>query len=145
MASRKDIRAQLKSLLQTGLVGTGKPVQVVYGGQIADFQGQSPVVVIASAGSERRRWTFQGGRALHRFKIFVFVLYKDEAAGWGEEDAEDALDDIEQAIADILDANAGKCDHWKSLLYNGASDCGGVPVGGQEYRLETISVEAQGF
>lgn len=145
MAGRKDIRAQLQSLLEAGLVGDGKPVQVVYGGQVADFQGQSPVVVIASAGSERRRWTFKGGRALHRFKIFVFVLYKDAEAGWDEEDAEDLLDDIEESIAGILDANAGKCDYWQSLTYDAASECAGVPVAGEEYRVETIFVVAQAY
>lgn len=145
MASRKDIRAQLKTLLQTGLVGTGKPAQVVYGGQIADFQGQSPVVVIASAGTERRRMTFEGGRAVHHFKIFVFVLYKDAAAGWDEEDAEDKMDEIEDAIAGILDANAGKCSYWQALSYDRASECAGVPVAGEEYRVETIPVVVQAY
>lgn len=145
MAGRKDIRGHLQTLLQAGLVGEDKPVQVVYGGQIADFQKQSPVVVIASAGTERRRWTFQGGRALHRFTIYVFVLYKDEDAGWDEEDAEDLLDDIEEGIAGILEANAGKCDYWQSLAYDGASECAGVPVAGEEYRVETIPVVVQGY
>lgn len=145
MASRADIRGQLKTILQAGLVGEGKPAQVVYGGQIADFQGQSPVVVVASAGTDRKRWTFQGGKAVHRFKVFVFVLYKDAAAGWDEEDAEDKLDEIEEAIAGILDANAGKCNYWQSLSYEGASECAAVPVAGEEYRVETIPVVVQAY
>jgi hypothetical protein len=71
--SRKAVREEIGALLTTRLTGA-----TVYPDQPSSFDGQSPVVVVASAGSEREgiaHRTF-GGPIAPQFAldVYVFVL-----------------------------------------------------------------------
>ena len=137
--SRKDARKHLAGQLKAQLVGTGLPAQAVYDYRVGDFQGQSPVVVVSSGGSLRERFSFQGTKPKHALTIHVFVLYADETGAWTEADAEDALDDIEEIIANTLAANQ-KSSYWEAITPTAPSETSGVMVGGKEYRTEVITV-----
>ena len=137
--SRKEARQHLADLLSVALVGTGKPAQAVYAYQVGDFQGQSPVVVVSSGGSVRERFTYTGTKPKFNLTIHVFVLYADETGAWTEQDAENALDDIEQIIGATLAANQ-KTAYWEALTPVNISQTGGVMIGGKEYRTEVFSV-----
>lgn len=137
--SRKEARAHLAGQLAGALVGAGKPAQAVYDYRVGDFQGQSPVVVVSSGGSNRERFTFRGTKPSFELTIHVFVLYADEAGTWTEENAEDALDDIEEVIAETLTANQ-RTNYWEAISFVEPSQTGSVMVGGKEYRTEVISV-----
>ena len=149
-ANREAVRDAVATLLEDGLTGTGNPVQAVYNHQVGDFAGQSPVVVVSSAGSGRPAMTFSGNRATFWLNVHVFVLYSDEG-DWGEDDAEDRLDLIEADIAGIVDTNRGPTDDWQKLGYGermsgaGRSQTGAVVVGGLEYRTELIPLQAEVF
>jgi hypothetical protein len=137
--SRKSAREHLAGQLTGALVGTGKPAQAVYAYRVGDFQGQSPVVVVSSGGTLRERFTFKNTRPVYTFTIHVFVLYADEAGTWTEQDAEDALDDIEEIIASTIQANQ-KSPYWETISFDAPSQTAGVMVGGKEYRTEVITV-----
>lgn len=139
--SRKTARDALTGLLQTALVGTGKPAQAVYGYQVGDFGGQSPVVVVASGPVLRERKGF--GACWHTtatLLVFVFVAYA--AAGWTEANAEDALDSIEAAVADVVLANSSTAT-WNGLTYEQATEPGSMTIGGVEYRSEVIRLSCE--
>lgn len=139
--SRKTVRDALTGLLQTALVGSGKPAQAVYGYQVGDFGGQSPVVVVASGPIERERKGF--GPCWHTsatLLVYVFVAYA--ATGWTEANAEDALDSVEAAIADVVLANSSTAT-WHGLKYEGPTEPDGVEIGGVEYRREVIRLRCE--
>lgn len=143
VVSRQPARAGLATLLETALVGTGLPVQAVYAYQVGEFQGQSPVVVVTSGPMERLRDTMgECYRSRFNLLIYVFVLYADPGTGWGEDDAEDALDAIEALIAATLLTNT-RTANWDRLEYAGASDVDAVAIGGVEYRRELITLTVE--
>lgn len=139
--SRETVRDAMAVLLEAELVGAGNPVQAVYGYQIGDFVGLSPVVIVSSAGTGRQRMTFEGSRATFYLNVYIFVLYTDEDA-WNEDDAEDRLDSIEEKIAGVLDANQRTAD-WEALDYVDRSVCDGIEIGGVEYRREVIPIKVE--
>lgn len=141
-STRETARDALTTLLQAALVGAGLPAQSVYGYQIGDFEGASPVVTVSSGPNRRELqrmgpcWTTT--TTLH---VHVFVLYSDGDT-WGEDDAEDALDDIEALIADVVLANRSTAN-WDKLSYAEATQPGGVVIGGLEYRMEYIPLQCE--
>jgi len=136
VTNRETIRDAFTTLLSAALVGTGLPVQAVYGYKKADFQGQSPVVVIAPSGTGRGAAAFDKTGSDVYLDVFVFVLYSDEG-DWDEADATDRLDLIEKEICDVVVDNNSTAN-WIDVDYEGRSTIDDVAVGGQEYQRERI-------
>jgi hypothetical protein len=145
VANRRLWRAAIASDINTALSTLTAP-PVVYAGQVADFAGQSPVVIVSSAGSDRPNDTYATQGTVLFINLDVFVLYADSENGWDEMDAEDALDDIEAAVAEWVLANGTRTPSasvgWTSLDYAArtGADIGPESIGGQEYRREQISL-----
>jgi hypothetical protein len=138
--SRQTVRDALASLLNTALVGTGKPAQAFYGYPVADFQGQSPVVVLMSMGSERTMESMSTRRkSLFHITVTTFTLYSD-GTSWTESDAEDKLDAVEAVVDETIAANLVTTD-WADIGYDGRSEAGNATIGGEQYRFETIPLE----
>lgn len=135
-SNRKTVRAALAALIAAGVPS----LQKVYDYRVSDFGGQSPVATVSASGTGRERATFQGSQALMYFQVDVFALYSD-GANWGEDDAEDAIDDIEAGIAAVVDANQ-KTEHWHSLSLEGRSQRIDVEIGGVEYVRELMVLVA---
>jgi hypothetical protein len=151
--SRKAARKALGLLLQYALEGEGKLAQKVYDHLPDDFGGASPVVCISSSG------TAPGGRGIGGtgiaqskffFEVMVFTA-APEGALWTDENAQDAQDDIEAVIRDVIRTNTVN-DAWSILRFSGqdrSTQVGErsrmlpVKVGGMPYDLESIFVEAQ--
>lgn len=143
MVNRETVRDAMAALLNTALVGTGLPVQAVYAYRVGDLGGQSPVVVVSSAGSERPRMTAAGGRTTVLLQVDVFVLYSDEDA-WGEDEAEDRLDLIEKTIAETIHSSQVTAN-WQAVDYAAQSERVDVEVGGLEYAREMILLRVEVF
>jgi hypothetical protein len=141
MNTRETARDALATLLSAALVGSGKPAQAFYGYPVADFQNQSPVVVLRSAGSERTMETMSTRRkSMLSFDIISFTLYADPASGWTEANAEDKLDAIEQVVDETIAANLVNGTTWADIGYDGKSSAGNVTIGGEQYRYELIPI-----
>jgi hypothetical protein len=135
--TRKACRKHLTTLLSAG-VSTAQEV-IPY--QKAELSGVSPVVMCVSAGSDR-----QPARAFHDsffLGIMVFVLHSDPESGWTEEDAEDALDDIEAEITAVIQANAREENYWESLEHDGTSAVDRINISGEFYLYEAHSVHVE--
>ena len=72
------------------------------------------------------------------FQVDVFVLYSD-LGSLGEDDAEDAIDNIEAAIAGVIDANQATAN-WTAVTQSGQSQRVDVEIGGVEYIREVMQV-----
>lgn len=141
--SRATIREQLAVILNTALVGTSKPCQAVYDYQPATFSGQSPVVTVSGAGSMRTPFTMQGNRLTAYLYIHVFTLYADADSGWTESDAEDRMDLIEKTIAETLQTYRKHTGYWINIAYSEPSQESSAEIGGDEYRIEVITVAVE--
>lgn len=137
-SNRGTVRKAFAALLTTAL---GALTQAVYAYRPADFGTQNPVVTVSSAGIQRKRATMQGSRATMYLQIDVFVLYADGAA-WGEDDAEDRIDDLEAAIAGVIDANQANAN-WYALSQADRSQRVDVEIGGVEYVREVLTVAVE--
>jgi len=143
--NRETVRDQLTALLSTALVD-GSTASVVYGYKVGDFNKQSPVVVVTSAGTDRGdKWLGASVRNVWAlFNIYVFIRYAIEGTAWGEDDAEDRLDLIEKKIADVLTDNAFLSGYWDKVEYQSSTDAQqDVEVGGVEYRREIIPIRVR--
>jgi hypothetical protein len=115
--------------------------QQVYADQPTDFSGQSPVVVVASGGSERDgspRRTF-GGPIAPSFALDVYVF-----ALAGEANVDDTLDDLEAAVAQFV-SDVPSAATWSAISYGAATETQFVTVvDGTEYKRERIPLVLTG-
>lgn len=136
--SRRAVREEVSALLATRLT----TAQQVYGDQPSSFGGQSPVVVVASAGSKREEQQIQrtfGGPIAPKFNLDIYVFVLAAATN-----ADDALDDLEAAIAQFV-ADAPKAQTWTAIGYDGRTDTSFVEVfDGSEYKRERIPLVLTG-
>lgn len=133
--NRKFIRKTFKAILSGGI----SEVQKVISGQVDDFKGQSPIIVLDSAGSTRTPIAVGSSYPDHKIDLFTFVLCSDPENGWTEENAEDQLDDIECKIGDLIDANQQSA-YWNAISYVQPSEAITVTIGGVDYRREVTTL-----
>lgn len=141
--NRKTLRNELASLLETNVAGTGNVAQAVYSSDRRDFAGQSPVVCVISAGRVRTPFGMTKSKWYNRVPIGVllYVARSDGEAGYTAENAEDALDDLERAVAAVVMDNRNHVGYWNNLEFGEeASVIAPVVVGGQRYFLEILTV-----
>lgn len=143
--NRETARDGLTTILTTALVGTGKPAQAVYGYAIGDLGGQSPVVRIMSAGTDRSEATYDTDfYTTFFFTVECWVLKVETSSSWTEADAEDRLDLLEKTIADTLTANYANGSAWDRISFDGRSNVvDGSLLGGENYTVEIIPIRAE--
>lgn len=144
--NRKYVRQALGDLLEAQLSGSGKPAQAVYRYLKGNFKGQSPVICLASRGSIRTGQGWSGGKYYNRFglDILIFVADADPNNSWTEEMVDDAVDDLEQAVANVIAENR-ITNEWALIEHepDTISDIKPAIVAGQPYVLERIPVFVQ--
>lgn len=118
VASRHTIRDKLASDLTTYLTGSGKPVQAVYAYPAANWGTLDPVVTISSMGSERPALTGQGVQSVFYFAVVIWLRHNESEVA----DTEDRMDNIEEDIAEYVDANRQVAGYWGYLEYSGRSE-----------------------
>lgn len=157
--NRKVLRKKFAQLVEAALVnGATQLAARVYDYNVSDFGNNSPVVVVKSGGSNRPRLTARGGGLTAFLEVVVWVRYNLTAAensgeAWSEEDSEDRLDDIEAAIAKVVEDNVQYFDsgqertpYWDVLEYEDTTTVGSITVeelGGRKFRVEVIRLKAE--
>lgn len=135
--SRETIRDALVTLLTTALVGTGLPVKTVSGSKVDTLAGVTPLVAVLSAGTHRKRITYQG--TIPTFYLEIQVWVRQATTGWTNAQAEDALDEIEALIASVF-ADEVATANWSLLEYSDRSTVLELTVAGLAYYMECIPV-----
>ena len=137
--SRGDIRAALKA----GLVANVAGVSDVYDYAPTSLGTASPVVMLEVEGASRRRGDFRGASIVtHRMNLHVFVALS--AAGYTEDDSQDTLDTLVEAIEDYVSRNTVGAA-WKSLEFAGDSRADMVAIEGGVRRHEVIPLDIREF
>lgn len=140
-AGRGDVRRAFGALLAEALVGPGSPAQAAYDYLVTDFAGQSPVVALASAGSEYPRASVRDATALHYLDVYLFVLRGEPGnAAYTEADADDALDSLAEAVFGLTETN-NDAALWDEISYDGRSQIEPITdLGGNQYWMERITL-----
>lgn len=129
VANRSAARQDLRQLLQNAVSAAAS----VPSGQPDDLGGQSPVIIVASGGSDRPRLTMKGTQPKFYLDVYVFVRATD--------DADDLLDLAEQQIAEALEGSQDAA-HWMAIDYAGRTTTRFIqPTDGNEYKLEQIPLQ----
>lgn len=145
MITRETARDYLASLLDTALVdGDPRLAYEVVSYRKVDMEAHSPVVMVYSGGTSRPRATLIG----HASQVYLWVdiwIATTGEGGYTEADAEDRMDDIEQAVANVIDSNYAASGYWNSIMYDGRSIVVDVPpeVAGIPYIREMIPLVAE--
>lgn len=137
MTTRKQIREALAIVLQNGLSTVDDTK--IYEGQIISLDGRTPLVIVASAGSDRTG-TGQQGRATlgasggnRVFPAYFFDIY---CYALSTVDADDYLDTIENEMAQAIEDNQNHI-LWKSITYREPSRMRGlIQSDGAQYKYE---------
>lgn len=136
LTSRKVARAQLKSVLKTGvetIFGVVGWTLAAYESEPKDFGGQSPALTVNSDGSMTTFTDY--AREFHRFWVTLY---------WKRDDAdttEDAIDDFSLAVRQTLIDNAEVAGFWEDLIFDEEmSEMAYVIVDGVQYRSERLRV-----
>lgn len=142
--NRKVARKRLIVHFETDLVGTGLPVKAVYSHDVADFKGIQPAVVVRTAG--RRRVPLGQGTPVpydNWFDMAILLYVSKPTSSWTSEQAADALDDCEAAIANSIMNHRSDHPYWTNLIpideYSNIYD---VTVDGKPFTLEIIGARA---
>lgn len=136
---RKDYREDLGTALSAVLVGTGKPATSFYDhlAHENEFNGQSPVVCLASSGTAPTNATLQGKTYTHRLMVLVFVTREDT-------NADDTLDQCYTVIADYIEGHRKTTD-WADLDFDGPSQVNEWEWGGGIYWVEAVPITVRGY
>lgn len=135
-------RRVVREAIAAGLQASCASAKAVYGYAASDFGSQWPVVRVMSRGSNRPAVTAAGVRSQFVFLVDLWVLFKDLAAGWSEEDAENTLDALEQEITSWLTDHQGGTT-WTSIYYSRPSTVDVVLIAGEAWLTEAIQVTAE--
>lgn len=144
--NRETVRDALYAVLNTALVGTGKPADKAFGYLAGELGTPVSAVVVTSAGSERER-TDPGQQTFDvwfYYDVYTYVLYNDGGA-WTEAEGEDKRDLIEKTIADVVQDNTTNAA-WDDLQYAGRTTATEVEIeGGITYFVERIPLRVRVF
>jgi len=137
--SRKTARKELAAIIDAAFDATW---DVFAYKTLATFN-KAKNIAVGSAGSGR---TIAGADtetsdAAYRFSVYIFVLYQDTENAWTAENSEDALDDAEKALTDVLTDNQEHGTYWQNLIIEGFSEATSIiDELGRTYRRETVTI-----
>jgi hypothetical protein len=140
VASRETVRAAFAALLTTALTG----VHTVYNHFEQDPKGKTPVVVVASSGSNRDRMTLQGSQAIFYIDVYAWTLRGKAGTAYDDAASDDKVDSIEEALAAVIDNNQVTAN-WDAIDFDGRSRIDKAIQGGEQYWVEQIPLRFEVF
>jgi hypothetical protein len=135
--SRQLVREEVGQILAVRLT----TAEQVHTDQPTDFGGVSPVVVVASGGSERGQAGQQtfGGPVAPKFMLDVYLFVLATTTN-----ADDVLDTLEAGVAEFVSVYRSAIT-WSAIGYAGRTETQFVEmVDGSEYKRERIPLIVTG-
>ena len=134
--SRKPVRQQLAIDIAVSMT----TAKTVYDHRPSTLNG-SPAVLVISVNTLRNRRLSQSGLGQEFFFEIHNLVRNEFSTTYTEEDAEDALDDLEFELAGWMDdPTKTKSTLWQSVRYDGPTILGRTKIGGIEYQDEIVSI-----
>ena len=149
MSTRRHVRDALAELVRAHIPDAQRiyPLTNDDGERVTqpfDFSGESPVIVIASSGTERGQKTFRGAMPTYYLDLHLFVRATG-IDGSGNTvtvvGIDDTLDDLEHAVGTLISA-VQTGEHWTAIDYDGRSRAEFLTIlDGTEYKREIIPLK----
>jgi len=117
VASRATIRTALASLITAYVTSA----QIVYDHEPGDLGSDSPIIVLASQGSDRPPLTFQGNQSAFSFTVDIYTLAAESASGAYSYSASATVVDSCEAQFAALIAASQENGFWSQIRYAGPS------------------------
>lgn len=150
--TRKQVRQAIGAKIEADLVGESLPAAAFAPYTKTDFDGASPVITLASSGSDIPPLTPIGSTSTHYFEINTLIIRPNQAeisGGYSEADTEDALDDVYTEIVQWIEQNRKDTSTEKIWNYIAiASRSNIIPIvddGGRGYFMENIPIVVEVF
>jgi hypothetical protein len=149
MSTRRQVRDALAELARAHIPDAQRiyPLTNDDGERVTqpfDFSGESPVIVIASSGTERGQKTFRGAMPTYYLDVHLLVRatsIDDSGNTVGVADLDDTLDGLEHAVGTLI-AAVQNGEHWTAIDYDGRSRAEFLSIlDGTEYKREIISLK----
>ena len=141
MKNRETVRDALQVLLSAEVVDTLGIAEEVTTGRIVDPEGRGPLLAVLSGGSMREAYTRKGFKSSFHIEVQVWTPY---GGGQSTADAENRADRLEQAVAEVVEANRANATHWISLRYSDRSQAVNIRTeSGNLYLFEMIPLEVK--
>ena len=138
------LRQDIRELFQSTIAGAATSIQTIYPYSAVNLKGESPVLRIMSAASERPPLTFKGTKTIFGLLLQTLVLAQDDENNWTRENAEDTLDLVEAQIASIIfNPQTWKNTVVLSVRNEGPSAVREDVIQGQTYIQELIPVRVE--
>jgi hypothetical protein len=138
--NRKTTRQAVATLLENSCPSA----QEVYAYKPRDLAGESPILAVLSAGSNRQPYTMAGNKAAFFLEIHSFVLDGLADGSWTAQEAEDALDQMEYEVGAALEKSRQSPGQWQSILYDlDRSEIRSIIISGIPYLEEIIPVRVE--
>ena len=151
MTTRKLTRKAIGSKMEGDLIGETKPAADFASYHKTDFGGASPVITLSSAGSGLPPLTPIGSTQTYYYELNSLIIRPNQTeinAGYTESDAEDALDDVYDAIKNWINNNRKDTinGEWDYVAIEARSSI--IPIvddGGRGYFMENIPIKVEVF
>lgn len=129
MSTRKEVRERLATLFSAS-----EEFTEVYDHAPLDLRGQDRVLCIYTDSTRHDMISAHMNNAFYRFYLETFALRRIDEAG-----AEDALDEMHEAIREIIRENVGDST-WNELSLEEESDALFAQMAKEPYRVERHSL-----
>ncbi len=136
--TRQEVVTKIVELLSSRLKLSDDIVEEVYPYVPSDPQGLSPIVAVAAIGSQREGLGSSRRQMTINLAIYIYVLYTHTGGDIDEQKSWAALNQIEQAISETLDANKTAEGFWYNLMWLESSSVDVLILDNQGYLLESI-------
>jgi hypothetical protein len=136
--TRQEVIDKIAELLRAELVLVQDLVEGVYTYVPSDPQGLSPIVAVAAVGTRRDGLSARRAQSIHTVAIYIYVLYTHTDGSIDEQEAWNAMNQIEQAVAEVLDTYSRLDEYWYNLEWAGFSSVDIMPLDNQGYLLESV-------
>ena len=139
--SRETVRKKIATDIEAYLTRAAR----VDNHQQSEVGDDMPVVRVMSAGAIRPQTIAAGVRSKFKFTIQLIVLHSEIVNGstvaWSNADAEDAIDELEQQVADYVSDNQNIPEFWTHLSYdNNGSSVYTAQMNGAVWLMEDINI-----
>lgn len=138
MRTRQEIIDKITELLNTRLVLANNDVQAVFNYIPSNPEGISPFVAVSSRGTLRSKLSSRRREMHINVIIYIYVLYTHKAGDIDEAESWAAVNSIEQAIAETLEANTTLEGYWYNIEWPDYSSIDILVLDNQGYLLESI-------
>lgn len=143
-ANRKTLRADIKTEFAPEFADLLVTTDDFYSYEPSSYGGHSPVIFLASAGAEHPEVTKKINSAVF-IEVHMLTLYKDSNGVYTEQQAADALDDLENRLSQTVETKRVVANKWQKLSFEARSFAEPTPVGGELYLHEVALLRASLF